>query len=196
MESEKTELFRESDLRVRKTQKALSDAIFSLLNRRNFNNITVHDLCSEALVSRATFYSHFRDKYGLLDCLLSEVRASVVKDVRKYAELEQEVNQFIDSNKKLISNILQGANDETLSIVRRFMSSIVGLTIKRTVKDDTSPQHITLFNFAIGGLLNQLLWIAENDYPPEVPMINAYLYKMLETMTVWDAKQEKTETTP
>jgi len=41
------------------------NAVLKLLNRRNFEKITVNDICEEALVSRATFYAHFNDKYDL-----------------------------------------------------------------------------------------------------------------------------------
>lgn len=196
MEDIKKEFPKNNDLRIKKTKKSLYDAISTLLNQRNFNNITVHDLCLEAHVSRATFYAHFRDKYDLLKYLLSEIRENIVKDVYKYEELEREVNQFIYSNKKLISNILKEANSETLTLIRGFMSSIVELTIKRTVRNKTNPQNIILFNFFIGGLVNLLTWIVENGYPPEIPMMNVYIYKMLEVMTLWDAEEGEIQPIP
>ena len=196
MDDKKRESLRENDLRVRRTQKALHDAIIALLNQRNFNHITVHDLCAAALISRATFYAHFRDKYDLLGYLLSEIKERIVKDVYRYDELEEAVNQFICENKKLISHILKDANSETLTLIRRFMSSIVELAIKRKISDEISPQHTILFNFFIGGLVNLLTWIVENDYPPEITMMNTYLYEMLEIVTVWDAEQGEMKTVP
>ncbi|MDR1061036.1 MAG: TetR/AcrR family transcriptional regulator, partial [Clostridiales bacterium] len=50
---------KKEDLRIVKTQKAITDAMSSLLERRAFGKITVYDICNEAMVSRAAFYFHF-----------------------------------------------------------------------------------------------------------------------------------------
>lgn len=189
------ESYKESDLRVQKTYKALTDTLFAILNRRNFNSVTVNDLCLEARVSRATFYSHFRDKYDLLKYILGGIKVDIVKDVYSYDDLERDINHFVYTNKKLVTNILKEANSETLALMRGFMSSIVELMLKRNTSDETNVHHIVLFNFLIGGFLNMLTWIVENNFPPEVPMMNAYLYKMLDSMTTWDANQDPKDTT-
>jgi AcrR family transcriptional regulator len=54
------------DLRVRRTYKFLWDALMSLLTERDFESITVSDICERAMVHRTTFYKHYEDKYGLL----------------------------------------------------------------------------------------------------------------------------------
>lgn len=46
-----------------KTTLAISQALFRLLEKSNFDSITVNDICQECLVSRTTFYSYFEDKY-------------------------------------------------------------------------------------------------------------------------------------
>ena len=55
-----------TDLRVRRTYKLLSDALISLMKVKPFEKISVMDICNEAMVHRATFYTHFEDKYQLL----------------------------------------------------------------------------------------------------------------------------------
>lgn len=54
------------DPRVRRTRKLLHDALRSLLNERPFSAITVQDIAERATVNRATFYSHYLDKYDLV----------------------------------------------------------------------------------------------------------------------------------
>ena len=54
------------DLRVRRTYKFLWDALMVLLAERDFESITVTDICKRAMVHRTTFYKHYEDKYGLL----------------------------------------------------------------------------------------------------------------------------------
>lgn len=57
----------EEDLRVRRTRKLLWEALVSLLKEEaRFESITIHQICSRAMVHRTTFYKHFEDKYDLL----------------------------------------------------------------------------------------------------------------------------------
>lgn len=186
---------RKDDLRITKTYKALLDSMLVLLNQRNFNAITINDLCSEALISRATFYTHFNDKYDLLKYFLAELRKNIVKDVYNYEELAIEINGFVALNKKMIKNTFKEANNETLMIVQEFIADIIAISLKKSNKNDLTPNHIMLLNFCVGGVINHLTWIAENNFPTEITMMNEYLYKMLETLLIWDAKQERRENT-
>lgn len=54
------------DLRVRRTYKFLWEALMTLMTEREFESITVTDICERAMVHRTTFYKHYEDKYGLL----------------------------------------------------------------------------------------------------------------------------------
>lgn len=54
------------DLRVQKTYTALFSAFENLITKKNFEDITVRELCDLALVRTATFYKHFTDKYDFL----------------------------------------------------------------------------------------------------------------------------------
>lgn len=54
------------DLRVRRTQKFLWEALMSLMTEQDFESITVTAICERAMVHRTTFYKHYEDKYGLL----------------------------------------------------------------------------------------------------------------------------------
>lgn len=54
------------DARTRRTERALSEALVSLMVARDFDAITVQDVLKQAGVGRTTFYSHFRNKEDLL----------------------------------------------------------------------------------------------------------------------------------
>lgn len=180
-----------ADLRRIKTDKALKTAMLTLLSYRSFNNLTVSDLCKEALVSRATFYSHYTDKYDLLRAWLADIKTEIINMEYHYDELEAAMNQFIYENRKVIKNILQYADSEVLEITQDFMSHVVGLSVKRNMSSETSPNHTTLLNFCTGGLMQLLLWQVKNNFPAEVKMINNYLHEMLECITEWDASRRR-----
>ncbi|MGX7775695.1 TetR/AcrR family transcriptional regulator [Streptococcus pluranimalium] len=54
------------DKRSKKTQEAIFEAFFSLLNEATFHDITVGKLIERADIGRSTFYSHFTSKDDLL----------------------------------------------------------------------------------------------------------------------------------
>lgn len=60
------------DPRILRTRKLLMDAFIKLILKKNFKDITIKDITDEATVNRATLYSHFHDKYDLLDVVIKE----------------------------------------------------------------------------------------------------------------------------
>ena len=57
----------QTDLRVRRTHKLLWEALMAEMAARPFEEITVKDICERAMVHRTTFYTHYADKYDLLE---------------------------------------------------------------------------------------------------------------------------------
>lgn len=56
---------KKEDRRVRRTRDRLGDALIALLQQKPFDDITVQEVLDRAAVSRATFYTHYRDKNDL-----------------------------------------------------------------------------------------------------------------------------------
>ena len=63
-------------LRLRRTQKLLREALIELIEERGFEALTVGELTSRALVSRAAFYRMYQDKYTLVERSLRKLRAA------------------------------------------------------------------------------------------------------------------------
>lgn len=58
------------DLRVIKTEQALRNALLELGNAKDFDSITINEICEKALVRRSTFYRHYEDKYDFYQCTI------------------------------------------------------------------------------------------------------------------------------
>lgn len=63
---------KKEDARTRRTRDALGDALIDLLREKPFESITVQEVLDRAGVSRATFYTHYRDKEDLLESDMDE----------------------------------------------------------------------------------------------------------------------------
>lgn len=55
-----------------RTDKAILQAMVSLLKRKSFEKITVRDILDETPVTRATFYAHYHDKYEVVEKMLDQ----------------------------------------------------------------------------------------------------------------------------
>ncbi len=62
-----------SNLRVRRTQKLLREALIDLIEERGFDALTVGEITERAMVSRAAFYRNYQDKYDLVEQIFAEV---------------------------------------------------------------------------------------------------------------------------
>lgn len=68
------------DLRIQKTYKALTDTFLELLEEKHLEDITVEELCSRAMIRRATFYKHFADKNDFFVFLVREIQQKFIDE--------------------------------------------------------------------------------------------------------------------
>lgn len=65
------------NLRLRRTQKLLREALIELIEERSFNALTVGEIAERAMVSRAAFYRNYRDKYDLVEQIFEEAMSAL-----------------------------------------------------------------------------------------------------------------------
>jgi AcrR family transcriptional regulator len=84
------------DPRIIRTRKLIMDAFIELSMKKDFKDITIKDITTAATVNRATFYSHFMDKYDLLEKVLSEsVMREVIQEVSTHEVINEETIKAI-----------------------------------------------------------------------------------------------------
>jgi len=174
------------DLRIIKTRKAITDAMSKLLETQNFKHITVSDLCEEALVSRATFYVHFEDKYALLQYWLTELKLKVIIKDNTYEQLEASVNNLVQNNKNVIKNLVYEANSEVLDVLHEYIISFLNISSKKNEQGIVSPKHVVLSSFFAGGMVNYILWQVKNKFPADTTPMNIYLFEIIERLRELD----------
>jgi AcrR family transcriptional regulator len=69
------------DRRVRRTRKAIQDALISLMTEKRYEAVTVQDIIDRADVGRSTFYMHYTDKDDLLRDNFAVLRSLVEQPV-------------------------------------------------------------------------------------------------------------------
>ena len=75
------------DKRIVKTKRSLKAAMTEMLGKEDFEHISITELCRKAEISRITFYSHYSDKYALLDDIFNDMQRIGTEDYyRRQAE--------------------------------------------------------------------------------------------------------------
>jgi AcrR family transcriptional regulator len=153
--------FKREDLRVIKTRKALTSALYVLLQRQPFSKITVYDICMEALVSRTAFYTHFCDKYDLLEQWLQTLREKLLQRLHTQpsAVCEQYICTIVLQNTKVIANLFADMDEELQQLLLRQLSPAVAANQSQQV------EALALSRFFAGGFLYTLLAYATHKEP-------------------------------
>ncbi len=165
------------DLRIRRTHKLLIEALAELLNEKDFEVISVTEICNKAMINRTTFYKHYTDKYDLIErgfkTMLEDISSKV--EYQDIAETDFTLDKppahflflftHISENKIFYSLLL---NKGTFSILRSIFADWLVKQSQYRMKNIKStfdiPEPIAL-RFAIGALLEVLNWWTENNMP-------------------------------
>ena len=158
-------------LRIQRTQKAIVDAFYELLDEESFGSITVIDICDRALINRGTFYTHFEDKYSLLDKCISDIMYGLHEQVKRahgendlityYNEVMDLGICFLDNNRKRIRTIILKADsalvfDKVHEILTHNIINRLSHARPRDGKGSL-PSDI-LAEFFAGGIISLIKW--------------------------------------
>lgn len=161
-----------TDPRSLHTKQGIADAMFALLNKNAFQNITVNDICIKAAISRTTFYRHFEDKFELgiycVELFKDDVR-------RKCKDGDSNFEQFFDNTlagmyeyRRFFSNLLKYRDGRDLEkrlteiFYKECQSYHVALEEEGEIDYDIPISIVTAFNSA--GILSIIDWWVHNNY--------------------------------
>lgn len=116
---------RKGDLRSKRSQEKLSDALLSLLKEKKIDTISVKEIAQRAGISPLTFYNHFKNKLDLLDyCFYSHLEPVLerIPDIIKGAStadeaLERIVRSFVHfvfQNLPLLTDLVRNDTSRTI----------------------------------------------------------------------------------
>ncbi len=104
------------DLRVIKTKQGIVNALMELLEKKTWDKISIKDICENALISRSTFYAHFKDKYDLLEYVVSGGAIPIEWDPEKtdVKEIIHEQMKRVKESEEIIKNLFTGRPEEEI----------------------------------------------------------------------------------
>src|SRR5215469_3080509 len=74
------------NLRLRRTQKLLREALIELIEERDFEALTIGEITERAMVSRAAFYRNYQDKYDLVEQIFEEAMSTLFEAIGEFGQ--------------------------------------------------------------------------------------------------------------
>lgn len=158
------------DLRTTRTYKLLKNALLELLSKESFDNIRVNDICNLAMVHRTTFYSHFADKYELLDYCINDIEKDLLSDFsgKKYStskefytSLIMNILSYLGSKKLFFKNMIN--NNYSTGIITVLHNSAISKISELLEKEEKSGVKFNtpikiMAEFYSGALTSIIMW--------------------------------------
>ena len=139
-----------TDPRVLRTRKLIMDSFIELSGKKEFKDITIKDITTEAMINRATFYYHFEDIYDLLEKVLSEVLlVNLNYDIYENDELNEEafvrIFTAITNFQKSLSNRCHRGYEDTIARIIREQIEIIfyKMLLKQNKAEEDEALKIT-----------------------------------------------------
>ncbi len=122
------------NLRLRRTQKLLREALIELIEERGFEALTIGELTERAMVSRAAFYRNYQDKYDLVEQIFEEAMSALLNAVGELGrehppEIWVTFFEHIAQYERLYRALLGKKGSPWF--VRKMRASLVGLVKER-----------------------------------------------------------------
>lgn len=173
------------DNRKENTKKALLHAMVTCLEKKNFNDITTIELARTAGISRSSFYTHYKDKYDMVEhyqqTFFTKLEDIILSHDGDKATALLEMFTLLAKD-ELLSTLLspngtQELQNFILNKVRLLLSKDLGETFNPHILDPTEKDYTSIyFSHAIVGICQA--WISNSKKESPSDMTN-FLMKLL-----------------
>ena len=155
---------KKTDLRVIRTKKMIIDAFLSLVNQKGYEAITIQDIADDAMINRATFYAHFKDKPDLYDFVMEYAisNLSIVLDANQ-----------LNHSKIIHLNTIEKALTQIFTLIKEKQNFFIMLTegsSSELFRNKISEMLATMYEETFSKLK-----ITENDIEVPVSFIIEYM---------------------
>lgn len=175
---------KEKDIRHYRTKKRMNDAMIELLKIKNFNQITVKDICEKATISRSGFYLHYMDKYDLVEKyqleLMKQINRIIDEETKRNASMEEIMIKILYFFKKegLLLGLLL-SNKGSVEIQNQVKKALQQNGLKNVlsyinIKFETEIEKhylVIFFSNAAFGLLQEWINNGQKESPEELVRI-------------------------
>ncbi|MFZ5643807.1 MAG: TetR/AcrR family transcriptional regulator [Bacillota bacterium] len=170
----------QQDRRTIKTHQAIHKALFSLMQEKQYNRITIKDIIDRANIGRSTFYSHFATKDELLlnsiEHMLKTLNEYVISHLKSEEDSPRlipvlELFEHIKENSRLMKGLIKSKSaDLFLEKVQAYWNNKIEEYLCAKLSEGKEPKIpiAILANHISSTLICLLKWWVDNkmSYTP------------------------------
>ena len=169
-----------NDRRVKRTKKLLRDSLFTLLQEKSINEITVTELTEIADINRATFYFYYTDIMDMLDQIQNESyelfedvlvgTEDHIDSMEAFAKYIENILIFCKENPTIARFVItrEYNNNKVLKKIKKLIAKKVPVAKENYSQDD--PRRFVL-NFALNALTGTVVdWMDDGMIVPPAVM--------------------------
>nr|WP_315024214.1 TetR/AcrR family transcriptional regulator [uncultured Aminipila sp.] len=123
-----------TDLRVVKNKKHIKEAFLELIQKYDYEKITVTELAEKAMINRKTFYLHYETKDALLDEIIQDGLKIMLKNTR-YPDLMPNKDYHLGSVENDMICILKNISSDKPLFKLLFSNNEMQKQAKSIIKD-------------------------------------------------------------
>jgi len=173
----------QNDRRVKRTRKAIKEALSKLLLEKDLHKITIQELADTADIHRGTFYIHYNDIYDLYEQIEKETITQIASIFRNdafttYENIFENIVNFIYYNQSFFRMFLtRGSNHEFYEHMYSFIEKEYMEIWKSENKSEyISEEYNCIIKYHLHGCMAILSAWAENNFLyPKEKIINIIL---------------------
>ncbi|MGE5278785.1 MAG: TetR/AcrR family transcriptional regulator [Acidobacteriota bacterium] len=184
---------RRVDRRVQRTRRLLREALFSLIQEKGFEALSVQEIIDRANVGRATFYAHFDSKVDLLLAGFDDLRASLKERQREALVRGRSLDErMLAFSREILAHVkehrdLFGAmtGKESGAVIQQVLRTMLLDLVREDVRaispaGEASPVPAeALVQFIAGGFFGLLIWWLEGKPRSSANEIDALFRRLV-----------------
>ena len=169
-----------TDARVLKTKAKLVDTFMQMIAERDFESLTVNDICIRADIRRATFYKHFDDKNDFFKYIVDTLRDKFDEEWTKiikgnpdeyFSYYAISLIDFFDENSEVMKKLCGSTISTavlTIALSQNFKETITRLENAKEAGVKIVHSIDILSAFLVGGVFHTLRsWVMSDKKIPK-----------------------------
>ena len=159
---------------ITKTKNKFEKSLFKLLEKKNYHDITINEICALANKTKMTFYHYYKDKDNLLALasinLINEEYNEAYRKILKRETDQEEIEyqsilvtyDWVAKHYKQIQNLSHEGDTFPMEIFKNALSNNYSKYMTETIKSvgyDVPSDYLSIFFFE--GLYGSCLYYAE-----------------------------------
>ncbi|MBI1752627.1 MAG: TetR/AcrR family transcriptional regulator [Acidobacteria bacterium] len=177
-----------NDRRVRRTRMALRAALISLLPKRGWDDLSVHEICERANVGRSTFYMHYQSKEQLLADGLGDLRKVLMVEASERRRTSPKTLPFVRGlmehvyeQRSLFRSLIGRGSGHVVQM--RFRQMVLQLVNEElSLHVDQGWERDAASNYISGALVELLGWWVDSRTLRSVEEVEQFFHNLTSTV--------------